>query len=66
MTARILLLLAAFSLTGCGVAYTSLRQEADSSYTLTGANSGFFRMSARVLHCTPEGDHMKCQQTAEK
>ncbi len=65
MITRILLVIAALSISGCGVAYTSIRQDPDGAYIITGANSGFFRMSGRVYKCSPDGDHMKCDLTAE-
>jgi hypothetical protein len=64
MIARILLVVAAVSFAGCGVAYTSIRQEADGTYVVTGMHQGFFRTSGKVYRCKPEGARMKCQETA--
>jgi len=65
MITRVILTLAALALTGCGVAYTSIRQDPDGSYVVTGAHSGFFAMSGTVYKCTAEGDKMRCKQSAE-
>lgn len=68
MTARIVLAVAAvaaFVTTGCGVAYTSIRQEPDGSYVLTGAHSGLFTVSGTVYRCKAEGQRLHCQETAE-
>jgi hypothetical protein len=65
MITRILLLVTALSMAGCGVAYTSIRQDPDGSYIVTGANAGFFRMNGEVYHCSPDGARMKCQLTGE-
>jgi hypothetical protein len=62
---RFLLLLAGLSTAGCGVAYTSIRQEPDGSYILSGSNNGIWRRNGQVFHCTADGDKMKCQLTAE-
>ena len=64
MIARILLVLAAASITGCGVAYTSIRQDPDGSYIVTGTHTGFFGLSGRVYRCKPQGARMRCVETA--
>jgi hypothetical protein len=66
MIARILLVaVALISTTGCGVAFTSIRQDPDGSYVVTSAHSGFFTMNGQVFHCTGEANKMACQLASE-
>lgn len=57
-------LVGASLLSGCSVAYSSIRQQADGTYLLTESKSKFLMVQATMYHCTATGTVMTCKVVA--
>jgi len=49
---------------GCSVAYSSIRQQADGTYLITESKSKFFKVQGTMYSCTASGESMDCKVIA--
>lgn len=49
---------------GCSVAYSSIRQQADGTYLLTESKSKFLKTQGTLYSCTATGESMDCKVVA--